>query len=91
MTLSAIEELPVPESVAAASQKAEMARIWIADGDQVVTLSSRMWDDPGAWGLMLVDLAEHVALAYEAKGVNAKEALAKIRAAMDAEWANPTD
>lgn len=89
--MSVIEELPVPESVVAARQKAEMARIWIADGDQVVTLSPRMWDDPGAWGLMLVDLAKHVALAYEAKGVSEKEALAKIRAAMDAEWTSPTD
>jgi hypothetical protein len=89
--LPEIEELPIPESVVAASQKAEMARIWIADGDQVVTLSPRMWDDPGAWGLMLVDLAKHVALAYEAKGLSATEALARIRAAMDAEWTTPTD
>jgi hypothetical protein len=89
--MSEIEELPVPESVAVATQKAEMARIWIADGDQVVTLSPRMWDDPGAWGLMLVDLAKHVALAYEAKGLRATDALTRIRAAMDAEWENPTD
>lgn len=89
--MSEIEQLPIPESAVAASQKAEIVRIWIADGDQVVTLSPRMWDDPGAWGLMLVDLAKHVALAYEAKGLSGTEALARIRAAMDAEWTNPTD
>ena len=88
--MSEIEELPIPGEVVTASQKAEMARIWIADGDQVVTISSRMWDDPGAWGLMLVDFAKHVAQAYEAKGLSATEALAQIRAAMDAEWAEPT-
>jgi hypothetical protein len=89
--VSAIEELPIPESVIAASKKAELARIWLADGDQVVTLSPRLWDDPGSWGLMLVDLAKHVALAYEAKGLNSTEALARIKAAMEAEWTSPTD
>lgn len=89
--MTTIEELPVPNSVVVASKKAEIARIWIADGDQVVTLSPRMWDDPGAWCLMLVDLANHIAQAYEAKGISATEALARIRAAMDAEWTSPTD
>ena len=86
-----LEELPIPDSVMAAQQKAEMARIWLADGAQIVTLSSRLWDDPGAWGLMLVDMAKHVAKAYEAKGMNAADSLARIKAAMDAEWSNPTD
>lgn len=89
--MPAIEELPIPDSVIAASEKAEMARIWLADGDQVVTLSSRLWDDPGAWGLMLVDLAKHVAHAYEARGFSAPDALAKIKSAMEAEWSSPTE
>lgn len=89
--MSKLEELPIPDSVTTAQQKAEMARIWLADGAQVVVLSSRLWDDPGAWGLMLVDMAKHVAKAYEAKGMNAADSLARIRAAMEAEWSNPTD
>ena len=56
-----IEELPIPAAAIAANEKTEIARIWIADGDQIVTLSPRLWDDPGAWGLMLVDVARHVA------------------------------
>jgi hypothetical protein len=89
--MSTIEELPIPDVVIAARQKAEMARIWIADGDQIVTLSARLWEDPGAWGLMLVDLARHVARAYESRGISAAVALAQIRSALDAEWVNSTD
>jgi hypothetical protein len=68
-----------------------MLRVWVADGDQVVTLSPAMWADPGAWGLLLADLANHVAAAYEAKGINRDAALRTIRAAMDAEWLHPTN
>ena len=50
-----------------------------------------MWADPGALGLLLVDLAKHVAAAYEAKGINRDAALQSIRAAMEAEWSHPTD
>jgi hypothetical protein len=48
-------------------------------------------DRPGACGLMLVDLAKHVAAAYEAKGIGRDAALRSIRAAIDAEWSHPTD
>ncbi len=89
--MAEIEQLPIPEAVAAARRKREMARIWIADGHQIATLSANLWDDPGAWGLMLVDLAKHVAKAYEAKGYAASDALDRIRLAMEAEWSHPTD
>jgi hypothetical protein len=84
-------ELPIPEVVNDSADALEMARIWIVDGNQIVTLSPRLWTDPGAWGLMLVDLANHVAKAYEARGLNRSEALAAIQNAMHAEWSNPTD
>ncbi len=83
--------LPIPEKVLSAQQSAEMARIWVADNEQVVTLNPNLWSDPGAWGLMLVDLAKHVANAYAAQGFDANEALNRIRMAMDAEWEHPTD
>lgn len=84
-------DLPVPDRVLSAARAAEMLRVWVADGDQVVTLSPAMWADPGAWGLLLADLAKHVAAAYEAKGIDRDAALRSIRAAMDAEWSHPTD
>ena len=89
--MQSIEDLSIPKSVLEAKTQAEILRVWIADGDQVVTLSPRMWEDPGAWGLMLVDIAKHVAAAYEAKGITSDIALQKIRAAMQAEWSNPTN
>lgn len=44
-------DLPVPDWVLDATKAAEMLRVWVADRDQVVTLSPAMWADPGAWGL----------------------------------------
>jgi hypothetical protein len=85
-----LEELPIPDAVVNAEQKAEIARIWLADGDQVAVISPRLWDDPGVWGLMLVDVARHVAQAYAARGVPGEFALQKIREALDAEWCHPT-
>jgi len=91
ITTTKLEELPIADAVLAASEQAEMVRIWIADGDQVVTLSPRLWNDPGAWGLMLVDITRHVASAYESQGLDQKATLERIRAAMNAEWSTPTD
>ncbi|WP_082550946.1 DUF5076 domain-containing protein [Pseudorhodoferax sp. Leaf265] len=89
--MSEIEQLAVPTAALNATEAAELARIWISDGNQVVTLSPRMWNDPSAWGLMLVDLAKHVAAAYESNsGLNPEETLAKIKTAFDAEWSHPT-
>ncbi|WCM94101.1 DUF5076 domain-containing protein [Acidovorax sp. NCPPB 2350] len=84
------EELSIPEVIFKAEQSAEMMRLWLADGEQVVAISPRLWDDPATWGLMLVDMARHVAQAYQSKGLAPEESLRRIRMAMDAEWANPT-
>jgi hypothetical protein len=85
------DSLPIPAKVREAKQKIEMARIWVADGNQIVTLSPTVWSDPACWGLMLVDLARHVAAAYEPLGHQREATLERIRAAFDVEWANPTD
>lgn len=85
-----LEALEVPEAVLRATEKAELARIWLADGSQVVVISDRLWSDPGVWGLMLVDVARHVAKAYEQAGVPREIALKKIKEAMEAEWSSPT-
>jgi hypothetical protein len=69
----------------------ELASIWIVDKKQQVVLSGNLWDDPAAWGLMLVDIARHVANAYADQGRSRDEVLRRIRAAFDAEWEAPTD
>ncbi|MBI5544540.1 MAG: DUF5076 domain-containing protein [Deltaproteobacteria bacterium] len=69
----------------------ELVRIWIVDGGQEIVLSQHLWRDPASWGLMLADLARHVAKAYEREGGNEEEVLARIKLAFEAEWRSPTD
>ncbi len=82
--------LPEPEAAARSDAALEIARIWIIDHQQHVILSKLQWSDPGAWGLMLVDLARHVAKDYSRRGFSEQEVLRKIREAFDAEWQGPT-
>jgi hypothetical protein len=57
--------LEVPDSVQREPKAVEIARIWASHGKQVVSLNPSLWKDPAAWGLLLVDLARHVANVYE--------------------------
>ena len=84
-------ELPIPPEAEQGEKVVEMARIWVVDGDQQVVISSNLWKDPAAWGLMLVDLAKHVASAYEAQGHERAAVLERIHEAFEVEWENPTD
>ena len=85
-------ELDVPPEAKGDPKAIEIARIWAADGKQEVALRWDLWKDPAAWGLMLVDLAKHVANAYEqTKGRDRAEVLARIKSGFDAEWSSPTD
>ncbi len=43
----------------------EVLRVWIAEQGQHVSIRSGAWDDPFAWGIVLADLARHIALAHE--------------------------
>ena len=88
--MSESEALPVPDQVIRAKRKAEIARIWVANGRPVVVLAPSVWSDPAIWGLMLVDIARHVAAAYEPLGHDQSETLDRIRAAFDVEWSHPT-
>ena len=69
----------------------EILRVWTAPGTlQQLTLRT-FWKDPGAWGLLLVDIARHASLAYQREGYDQKEVLRRIRSLFDAEWSSPTD
>ena len=73
------------------SDAIEILRVWaVTEGPQQVVLRTR-WKDPAAWGIMLADLARHVAQAYAAEGRDSKVVLARIREGFDAEWDAPTD
>jgi Domain of unknown function (DUF5076) len=84
--------LEIPATVAGDPKATEIARIWAAHGQQHVYLRSGLWADAGNWGIMLVDLARHVANAYEQDGRGDYfEVLSRIRQVFEAEWDSPTD
>ncbi|HVY39372.1 MAG TPA: DUF5076 domain-containing protein [Polyangia bacterium] len=86
-----MNELPVPPEALADESARELARVWAARGRQHVSLEVGLWSDPAAWGVFLVDLATHVANAYqEQEGYDRKAALERIRQGFDAEWGDPT-
>ena len=57
-----------------------------------MSLNPLVWKDPQAWGIVLADLAGHVANAYkQALGLNRGETMRKITELLVAELTNPTD
>jgi hypothetical protein len=85
-------ELPIPPKASEDRRAVEILRVWAAGGKQHVTLATGLWKDPACWGLMLVDLAKHVANAYaQSIDISALEALRSIRKGIDAEWESATD
>jgi len=46
--MSEIKELQHPHSIHGASKATELARIWIVDGNQHVSISGNLWKDPAA-------------------------------------------
>ncbi len=86
------EELAIPPAAQKARKAIELLRVWAANGKQHVTLAADVWDDPAAWGIMLVDLAKHVANAYAQKQeITYADALARIKEGLDSEWNDATD
>src|SRR5262245_22291139 len=84
--------LNVPPAAANSRAAVEVVRVWVAEGGQHVTLRPEVWEDPAAWGILLVDLARHLARAYhQGAGRPLEETLARIRIGFDAEWGSPTD
>ena len=72
--------LDMPHTAADDRNAVEIARIWAAHGRQHVHIRTGLWEDPAAWGIMLVDFARHIANAYEADGRGDYfDVLAKIR------------
>ena len=84
--------LEIPPVAQADPKAVEVARVWVALGNQHVSLRPDVWEDPAAWGIVLVDLAKHVANAhYETSGRDPSQTLQRIRAGFDAEWGHGTD
>jgi Domain of unknown function (DUF5076) len=57
-----------------------------------VNLDAGVWKDPAAWGILLADLARHVAHAYEQNaGLDKRTTLERIKDGFGAEFESPTD
>lgn len=85
-----LHELPVPPDAQEVGGH-EVLRAFVVNGGLSVSLQ-RAFDEPHTWGVLLVDLARHVARIYaEEAEMSEEHALAQIREMLDAEWDRSTD
>ena len=85
-------ELLIPPEAETDPNAIEVIRVWVAKGGQHVSINPLVWKDPQAWGIVLADLAGHVANAYEqALGLGREQTMRKITDLLLAELTNPTD
>lgn len=91
--MSQKDSLPVPAAASRDPRSLEVLRVWIANGEQHVALAFGMWEDPAAWGLLLADLARHIAEAHAQQddAVSAEDFLDDIRAGFESEMDSPSD
>lgn len=85
--------LSIPPAAISDPHSVEMVRAWIANSALHCSLEVGVWSDKvGAWGILLADIARHVANAMEEQeGAAVSETIAAIRQAFDAEMDSPTD
>ena len=91
--MSQKDALPIPAAASRDPRSLEVLRVWIANGEQHVALAFGMWEDPAAWGLLLADLARHIAEAHAQhdKEIDPEDFLERLRGGMEAELDGPTD
>jgi hypothetical protein len=86
------KELLIPDAAKKDPNGFEILRVWIASKGAQVALRSDVWPDPAAWGILLTDLAKHVANSYEqSDGLDRIKTLKRIKDGPDAEFASATD
>src|ERR1700754_4532098 len=92
-TMSQKDSLPIPAAAARDPRSLEVLRVWIANGEQHVALAFGMWEEPAAWGLLLADLARHIAEAHAQQDdtVDAEDFLEQIRGGFETELDAPNE
>jgi hypothetical protein len=85
--------LDVPPAAQRDKASFEVMRVWIAEQGQHVSIQSGAWDDPFAWGIVLADLARHIALAHQMQNskVDQEAFMERLLEGFQAEIDNPTD
>jgi hypothetical protein len=78
-------QLPIPGAAIGDPKSFEMLRAWIASNGLHCSLNIGVWEsrpnieEPKAWGILLADVARHVADALTRQGKPKAETLAAIR------------
>jgi Domain of unknown function (DUF5076) len=86
------DQLRVPEAARTDAKSFELLRVWIAHQDQHISMRVGVWNEPEAWGMMLADLARHIAAAFEqSEKRDPTETLARVKAGFETEMESPTE
>jgi hypothetical protein len=93
--MASTKYLDIPPAASRDKASFEVLRVWIAEQGQHVSIRSGAWEDPFAWGIVLADLARHIALAHQLQhpGEEADQEafVARLLEGFHAEIENPTD
>jgi Domain of unknown function (DUF5076) len=86
-----VHTLPVPPFVQEGGGT-EVLRAFVDSGNGLSVMFQRAFETPETWGILLVDVARHVARGYaEGDALKERAAMAEIRRLFDAEWKRSTD
>lgn len=85
--MSQKDALRIPAAAMKDPRSLEVLRVWIAGGEQHVALSFGMWEDASAWGVLLADLARHIAEAHAQhdESIDPEDFMESIRSGMETE------
>jgi Domain of unknown function (DUF5076) len=91
--MAADKVLSIPPAAQRDKASFEVLRVWIAEQGQHVSIQSGAWEDPFAWGIVLADLARHIALAHQLQGkeTDTDAFMERLLEGFHAEIENPTD
>ena len=91
--MAADKNLSIPPVAQRDKASFEVLRVWIAEQGQHVSIRSGAWEDPFAWGIVLADLARHIANAHQLQneGTDTDAFLQRLLEGFQAEIDNPTD
>jgi Domain of unknown function (DUF5076) len=91
--MGAEKSLSIPPVAQRDKASFEVLRVWIAEQGQHVSLQSGAWEDPFAWGIVLADLARHIANAHQMQNmkVDTDAFMERLLEGFHAEIDNPTD
>lgn len=85
--------LDLPPAASRDKASFEVLRVWVAERGQHVSIRSGAWEDPFAWGIVLADLARHIAHAHTLQHPETDESafVERLLEGFHAEIENPTD